>query len=106
MPIFSVYFNAVNCLSFWLHLICKLFKLPCRYENEETGDFYGGQLPPGEFYSSTGLYDWQALDISGDPVTIGKKKKRVLENLRYSDEPALLDWTACYNRAPNPDWTI
>jgi len=80
--------------------------LRTRYENEETGDFYGGQLPPGEFYSSTGLYNWQALDKNGDPVTMGgKKKNRVLENLRYSEEP-LLGWTACYNRAPNPDWTI
>ena len=65
---------------------------------------YGGELPPKQFYSSTGLHDWQALDVTGGQLMKGT---RVLGKLRYSKEHGTFnEWMACYQRTPTPNWII
>ena len=90
--------------TFLLHLQTTL---PYRHENQQQTVLYGGELLPKQFYSSTGLHDWQALDVTGAPLRKGGPTTGVLGKLRYSKEHGTVnEWMACYLRTPTPNWII
>ena len=62
----------------------------------------------GQFYSSTGLDDWQAYDVSGNKLSQGAKDpKKAFENLRYSTTNSVANnWKDCTSKKPKPDWNI
>ena len=61
----------------------------------------------GQFYSSTGLDDWPAKDVSGNKLSQGAKDpKKAFENLRYSTTKSVADWSTCTSKKPTPDWNI
>ena len=61
----------------------------------------------GEFYSSTGLDDWPAKDVSGKKLSHGGNAKDAFGNLRYSTTKAVANnWKECTSKKPKPDWNI